>query len=252
MRMKFLILVSIYLIVLISVQVGYAFESSGRTTISPNIDLKSRNIALFPELKYANASEAWFQQFLTSAFTSNGFSVIERGNFDKIIRELGLDQTGAVKGKSKDASSSDESKKDTTQKTRGDDESKADMVVSRFELKKIGELLGVRYIGFFTLDYARENAYLRIVDCQTAEVVATSIFENTKLDDLTDTASMLMVMSIRLAAQEAQTIKKPVVARIEVGGNRKKSGERGIKKVLFEQERYDSKLCAIFISDDWL
>jgi len=74
----------------------FDLPENGRVVISKNYDYNKKNIAITSDLLYWTESRA-FHQFLAQEFMANGFTVIERIQFDKVLSELSVDQTGLIK-----------------------------------------------------------------------------------------------------------------------------------------------------------
>jgi len=86
----------------------------GRIIISKNFNYNKKNVAVIFEWT-TNWAQIYYQHNITQELIVNGFTVIERFQFEKILRELTLDQTGAVK-KDKDSSNRETSNKDADKK----------------------------------------------------------------------------------------------------------------------------------------
>lgn len=145
---------------------------------------------------------------------SHGYTVVERLQFKKIMAELSLDQTGAVKDNKADKDNTAAALKDLANvikgtKDKGDD--KADkQSYSKSELKKLGELLGISYIVYFGVVPTERGIitnsdwlYIRFINLETAEVeVLISLMVKRKFLD----ASQPILKTIIRSLVNAETL----------------------------------------------
>ena len=180
----------------------------GRVMISKSYDFNKKNVAANFEWG-ANLYQVYYQHNISEELMANGFTVIERVQFDKVLRELALDQTGAVKDK--DQKNKEDSRKDYDEKGLTTRE------YSKSELKKLGELLGVSYLVQFALIpkerekglFVNRNTdwfYLRFVDLETSEVVITAslVVDRSEVNDI------IIIRSLIKAITSARLLKSPI------------------------------------------
>lgn len=135
-------------------------EANGRIVISKNYDYSKKGIAISMEWG-PTYEQVMFQYMLSQEYMANGYIVVERLQFEQVLRELALDQTGAVAQKEKKKQgSSDES-------TRKSEPLASDM--SKNDLKKLGEILGISHLVYFRV-IDEDFVFLRSINLETAEI----------------------------------------------------------------------------------
>lgn len=215
-------------------------DANGRIIISMNFDHSKKNVAIIPESWFSH-EYILFQQVLAQELMANGYSVIERLQFDRILRELSLDQTGAVK--QKDQTSAETAAKDTA----GREVSRRDL--TKNDLKKLGEILGISYMIFYGLtdDYC---AYIRIVNLETAEVVLSAVFSgnNTAREKITDQVLIASLMKAITASKNMTVFAnaKDIYINFSVAATIKNSYSKLLdsipaSKILYKEDHGDSK-----------
>jgi hypothetical protein len=179
----------------------------GRIIISKNYNYNKKNVAVLFEWT-PNWSQIYYQHNITQELIANGFTVIERFQFDKILRELSLDQTGAVK-KDKDSTSKESPNKDTEKKelTRSE--------LSKYDLKKLGELLGISYLISFSV-LKNDSEYIKIlsndwftvrfINLETAEIEISATVD---VDQKAET-NIPIIRSVIKAIVASQKLTTPV------------------------------------------
>jgi len=80
------------------VRVSFEIDTDGRMIISKNYDYNKKCVAISMEWK-PTYEQVVFQNILAQELMANGFTVVERLQFEEVLRELALDQTGAVNNK---------------------------------------------------------------------------------------------------------------------------------------------------------
>jgi len=179
----------------------------GRVIISKNYNYNKKNVAVLFEWT-PTWSQVYYQHNITQELIANGFTVIERFQFDKILRELSLDQTGAVK-KDKDLSNKDAANKEADKKelTR--------IELSKNDLKKLGELLGISYLITFSV-VKNDRSYIeilsndwfamRFINLETAEIEVSATVD---VDQKFET-NMPIIRSVVKAIVASQKLTVPV------------------------------------------
>jgi len=135
-------------------------EAHGRIMISKNYDYNKRGIAISTEFRSA-WEQVMFQYMLSQEYMANGYTVVERLQFDKVLRELVLDQTGAVAQKDK-----------IKQESSGESSQKGEAIsndMSKSDLKKLGQLLGISHLVMFRV-IDEDFVFLRSINLETAEI----------------------------------------------------------------------------------
>ncbi len=174
-------------------------KANGRILVSNNFDYTKKNVAISIELRLSY-DQILFQEILAQELMSNGYTVIERVQFDKILHELAMDQTGLVK----------EKEQSTKEAINRDGKEPVKKEFTKGDLKKLGEVLGISHMIFFGLvdDY---YAYIRIVNLETAEIVVSAFINGiAKREDI---RNPVIIRSIVKAIAASQKITKAASAK---------------------------------------
>lgn len=136
-------------------------KESSRVVASPSYQNQSRRLAVLGELYGSYESNVWFQQRFSQELIANGFILVERMQLNDVIKELNLDQTGLTKAP------------DST--PRNSSSQPKDPVLSKAQLKQLGEIYNIKYMVWFG-QTPNTEAYARVINLETAEIsiVATA------------------------------------------------------------------------------
>lgn len=192
--------------------------SIGHAIISQSYSIEKKQIAIAYELQNHDASQLMYLSYLTQAFMKQGYNVIERFRIKDVISELQLDQSGLV---------------NESAPMNGDE-----VAASPSNLKRIGRLYGISQIAYFGR-WHKGAAYLRIIDCESAEIMAVITIEDAALSNFDITTAELLVLALKYAAEEKDYQNKPVPISISIRSFAVPSYRKkyyGIKKVLLDKE----------------
>lgn len=210
----------------------------GETIVSPRFKPEIKSIALHCEVTNPNAMHLWYMPHLTQALIRNGYRVIERLQFETVLKELELDQTRYIGKKGK--------------KKEGEEKEEEETILGTFtpaRLKKIGQMYGVNYLGVYG-QWPNNRIYFRIVDCETAEVVATTVFSIPSYIDpfsgaeykpserlFTRNTADLVILSLKYASQVKDENGNPRMVFLDISSNKRKEGKADcIDQILFQKD----------------
>ena len=199
---------------------GCATPFGGSTIVSRKFEPSNQSIALMYEIQNYNAMHLWYMPHLTQALINNGYQVVERLQIGEVIKELGLDEAEMTRDKSEGAEFDS---------------------FTPANIKEIGKLYGINYLGIYG-QWPGEKVYFRIVDCETAEVVAVSVFTlgpnapKMGVDFARDTAD-IVVLSLEYSALVTNRESRPKMVYLDLCPQKKKPSKmRGIDEVLYQKK----------------
>lgn len=183
---------------------------------------------------------------MNQAFMASGYNVTERLHYPRVLHALMGDQAGSNTAESQ-SNIAFRGEAFATGSTYG---------FTPTEIQRIGKLYGLDYLAVFA-QWPGKAACLRLIDCETAEVVGTSLFAVPHLmstEDLGADVAQIFVLSLRYAAEQKDAKGNPVPVYIDVSSTEKNEGKlSGIKKLLY-QERLPGgtvpRYAAIYIGYD--
>jgi len=197
----------------------------GTNVVSPRYHQDGKNIALMYEVSNPGALELWFANHLNQALIKNGYTVIERLNYTRVLRGFmgneGIASSGQVATNYFEAFS--------IANIYG---------FTPTEIKEIGKSHGLDYLAVFS-QWPNRQAALRIVDCKTVEVVATSVFTMPATGSsvrFTPDVADVFVLSLKYAIGQKDNNGNPKPVYIDIAQEKKKEGKWSkIDKILYQK-----------------
>lgn len=184
----------------------YAFSDdyNGRVVLSKNFDPAKRSIGISFEWE-TTYDLILLQQIMTQELMANGYTVVERLQIQRLLAELAFDQTGVVKESAAGGAKDKDKDKDVAaaKETGRQEYTKAD-------LKKIGQILGISHMMFFGLresQFVKDAMYMRLVNLESAEIVASAFLSLKKYSDL---AGRPVAKSVVKAMTESGKLASPI------------------------------------------
>lgn len=176
-----------------------AAESNGVMVFSKNFDFTKKQFGIAAEYQQYY-SQVKFQQMLTQELMTEGYTVVDRMQIMKVLGDIAIDLSGTVRGNDRVVG------KPEVAVARAD-EDRIKKELSKDDLKKVGQALGLSYMIYFNMDLQYAN--MRIVHLDTSEIVATATFN--VADSALDTVlNRVVAKSFVKALAAATTVKRPV------------------------------------------
>jgi hypothetical protein len=139
--------------------ITYSYNTADVSTVlSPHFSKDKKHIAIINEIINYDARHLFHLAQMQQSFTRRGFTVVERFQIGDVIDELKLSNSGLTP-----------ELKDDPKKEKKDD------TLTPAMIKKIGKMYNVEYLCFVSRWINSDLSYIRIIDIETLEVVATSI-----------------------------------------------------------------------------
>jgi len=213
---------------------GCATSFKGKTVVSPRFRDDANRVAVMYEATGTGSTQLWFLSQLHQALMKQGYVVTERLHYPRVLHDLML-QENAQRMESAASTVAAVGQKIGFSDNYG---------FVPPEIKQIGSRYAVDYLAVYT-QWPAQQACLRLVDCQTAEVVATSIFrvpQLTKGSAAADIVADLFVMSLDYASRQRDTDGKPMPVYLDVSPSMKSAGGlTGVKRILYQEKVRGSK-----------
>lgn len=183
----------------------------GTTTASPRLDLNQKRVALMYEVAYTDSSQLNFLSFLNEALIRDGYTVTERLDYPQVLGDI---QEQSIRGNTNSQASS---RSFSTPSVYG---------FSPRDIRKIGVLYRLDYLLVYSR-LSNTQCLLRVIDCKTAEVVATSSMASIALGAVPShdrIAAQMLVMSLRYADGFTDGRGNPKPVYLDISQARKKAG----------------------------
>ena len=250
MKIKLILLLS--LCQLFGLALTSTASAEGRTIVYKNFDSSKKSIALVQDL--ADGSQLFYEACLTQALINNGYTVMERIRLYSILKELGLDVSGAVTDKKQD--SARKSVKGSQNKDETKPEGQAEILPSDeltpSIIKKLGNIYGIKYLGFFGRFY-NGGAYLRLVDAETSVIVASAVYYDqinyrTEFPEFDMDVVNIIVDSLESANKLKDQRSRPVIILTKVSTSTEK--DRSNIKIISQRKIADKYYMSYIFTDE--